>query len=147
MLTSTFLYSVALTATGLPPGATYTFSPASIPAGSGTLPVAFTVQTAKTTAMLHRAPGSSRSPWFALIFGLLLPLAGAKRFRARLTALPRMLLLLLFGGLSLGLVAGLGGCGSGGFLGSPPGQTSYTITISATSGTLVRTSTVQLSLE
>jgi hypothetical protein len=58
-----------------------------------------------------------------------------------------MLLLLLFGGLSLGLVAGLGGCGSGGFLGSPPGQTSYTITISATSGTLVRTSTVQLNLE
>jgi hypothetical protein len=146
VVTSTFIYSVALTATGLPPGATYTFSPSTIPAGSGTLPVAFTVQTAKTTAMLHRAPGSSRSPWFALIFGLLLPLAGAKRFRARLTTLPRMLLL-LFGGLSLGLVAGLGGCGSGGFLGSPPGQTSYTITISATSGTLVRTSTVQLNLE
>jgi sugar lactone lactonase YvrE len=147
VVTSTFLYSVALTATGLPPGATYTFSPASIPAGSETLPVAFTVQTAKSTAVLHRAPGSSRSPWFALLFGLLLPLAGAKRFRARLTTLPRMLLLLLFGGLSLGLVAGLGGCGSGGFLGTPPGQTSYTITISATSGTLVRTSTVQLSLE
>jgi hypothetical protein len=145
VVTSTFIYSVALTATGLPPGATYTFSPASIPAGSGTLPVAFTVQTAKTTAMLHSAPGSSRTPWFALLFGLLLPLAGAKRFRARLTS--RLLLLLLFGGLSLGLVAGLGGCGSGGFLGSPPGQTSYTITISATSGTLVRTSTVQLSLE
>jgi Bacterial Ig-like domain (group 3)/FG-GAP-like repeat len=147
VVTSTFLYSVALTATGLPPGATYTFSHSTIPAGSGTLPVAFTVQTAKTTAMLHRAPGFSMSPWFALIFGLLLPLAGAKRFRARLTTLPRVLLLLLFGGLSLGLVAGLGGCGSGGFLGSPPGQTSYTITISATSGTLVRTSTVQLSLE
>jgi hypothetical protein len=147
VVTSTFLYSVALTATGLPPGATYTFSHSTIPAGSGTLPVAFTVQTAKTTAMLHRAPGSSMSPWFALIFGLLLPLAGAKRFRARLTTLPRVLLLLLFGGLSLGLVAGLGGCGSGGFLGTPPGQTSYTITISATSGTLVRTSTVQLSLE
>ena len=145
VVTSTFIYSVALTATGLPPGATYTFSPASIPAGSGTLPVAFTVQTAKTTAMLHSAPGSSRTPWFALLFGLLLELAGAKRFRARLTS--RLLLLLLFGGLSLGLVAGLGGCGSGGFLGSPPGQTSYTITISATSGTLVRTSTVQLSLE
>jgi sugar lactone lactonase YvrE len=153
VVTSTFIYSVALTATGLPPGATYTFSPSTIPAGSGTLPVAFTVQTAKTTAMLHRTPGSSRSPWFALLFGLLLPLAGAKRFRARLTtsspqrAWPRMLLLLLFGALSLGLVAGLGGCGSGGFLGTPPGQTSYTITISATSGTLVRTSTVQLNLE
>jgi hypothetical protein len=147
VVTSTFIYSVALTATGLPPGATYTFSPSTIPAGSGTLPVAFTVQTAKTTAMLHRSPGSSRSPWLALIFGLLLPLAGAKRFRARLTTRPRMLLLLVAGALSLGLVAGLGGCGSGGFLGSPPGQTDYTITINATSGTLVRTSTVQLNLE
>ena len=97
--------------------------------------------------MLRRAPRSSRSPWFALVFGLLLPLAGAKRFRERLTKLPQMLLLLVFGGLSLGLVAGLGGCGSGGFFGSPKGQTSYTITISATSGTLVRTSTVQLNLE
>jgi uncharacterized membrane protein YedE/YeeE len=105
------------------------------------------VQTAKSTAMLHRAPGFSRGPWFALLFGLLLPLAGAKRFRARLTARPRMLLLLLCGGLSLGLGAGLGGCGTGGFLGTPKGQTSYTITISATSGALVRTSTVQLNLE
>jgi hypothetical protein len=147
VVTSTFIYNVALTATGLPPGANYTFSPATIPAGTGTLPVAFTVQTARSTAMLHRSPGSSRNPWFALLFGLLLPLAGAKRFRERLTKLPRMLLLLVFGGLSLGLVAGLGGCGSGGFFGSPKGQTSYTITISATSGTLVRTSTVQLNLE
>jgi hypothetical protein len=147
VVTSTFIYNVTLTASGLPPGATYTFSPATIPAGSGTLPVAFTVQTAKTTAMLHRSSGSSRGPWFALLFGLLLPLAGAKRFRARLKTLPRLLLLLLFGGLSLGLGAGLGGCGSGGFIGTPPGQTSYTITISATSGTLVRTSVVQLNLE
>jgi hypothetical protein len=145
VVTSTFIYSVALTATGLPPGATYTFSPSTLPAGSGTLPVAFTVQTAKSTAMLHRDPRSSGGPWFALLFGLLLPLAGARRFRARLTTGP--LLLLLFGGLSLGLLAGLGGCGTGGFLGTPKGQTSYTITISATSGALVRTSTVQLNLE
>ena len=57
VVTSTFIYDVTLTATGLPPGATYTFSPATIRAGSGTLPVAFTVQTAKTTAMSHRIPG------------------------------------------------------------------------------------------
>jgi Bacterial Ig-like domain (group 3)/FG-GAP-like repeat/FG-GAP repeat len=147
VVTSTFIYDVTLTATGLPPGATYTFSPATIPAGSGTLPVAFTVQTAKSTAMLQRAPGSLRSPWLALVFALLLPLAGAKRFRARLTKLPRMLLFLVFCGISLSLASGLGGCGTGGFLGSPKGQTSYTIIISATSGTLVRTGTVQLNLE
>jgi hypothetical protein len=61
--------------------------------------------------------------------------------------MPRLLLLLVFGGLSLGLVAGLGGCGSGRFLGTPPEQINYTITIRATGGSLVRTSTVQLNLE
>jgi hypothetical protein len=153
VVTSTFIYSVALTATGLPPGATYTFSPATIPAGSGTQHVAFTVQTAKSSALLQRTPGSRRTPWLALVLGLLLPLAGAKRVRARLiTSAPqrassRLLLLLLLCALGLGLVGGLGGCGSGGFLGAPKGPTSYTITINATSGTLVRTSTVQLNLE
>jgi hypothetical protein len=150
VLTGTFLYPVQLTATGLPPGATYTFSPALIPAGSGSLPVIFTVQTAKGTASLG-TPGTSfrlgSRGLAALAFGLLLPLAGARRFRARVTKLPRILLLLLFGTLSLGMVAGLGGCGSGGFLATPAGQTHYTITIVATSGTLVRTVTVQLNLE
>jgi hypothetical protein len=59
LVTPTFLYVVHLTASGLPPGATYTFTPASIPAGSGPIPVAFTVQTAAPTAMLGR-PGRQR---------------------------------------------------------------------------------------
>jgi hypothetical protein len=139
---------VNLTATGLPPGATYTFTPASIPAGSGPIPVAFTVQTAAPTAMLGRpANRAPRGPWFALAFALLLPLAGAKGFRARLRAMPRTGVLALVAALSLAAALGLGGCGSGGFFGSPKGQTSFTITITATSADLVRTGTVQLNLE
>ena len=124
VVTPTFIYDVALTATGLPPGATYTFSPATIPAGSGTLPVAFTAQTAKTTALLHRNSGSSNNTWFALGFGLLLPLVGIRRFRASLSTAPRLLLIILFGSISLGLIGGLLGCGSGGFVGQPQGKPS-----------------------
>jgi hypothetical protein len=146
LVTPTFLYVVHLTASGLPPGATYTFTPASIPAGSGPIPVAFTVQTAAPTAMLGR-PRKGGSPWFALAFVLLLPLAGARRFRARLRAMPRTGVLALVATLGLGAALGLGGCGSGGFLGTPKGQTVFTITITATSADLVRTGTVQLNLE
>jgi hypothetical protein len=140
LVTPTFLYEVTLTANGLPPGATYTFSPASIPAGSGPLGVAFTVQTAKPVALGR--PGERGRTWYALALGMLLPLAAAKRFRKRLRSG-----VILLVALSLGGAAGLGGCGSGGFLGTPVGKTSYTITIVASSADLVRTSTVQLNFK
>jgi hypothetical protein len=144
-VTPTFLYVVHLTASGLPPGATYTFTPASIPAGRGPIPVAFTVQTAAQT--VTGRPMNGRPPWFALAFALLLPLAGVRSFRARLRAMPRTGVLALVATLGLGAALGLGGCGSGGFLGTPKGQTVFTITITATSADLVRTGTVQLNLE
>ncbi len=148
LVTPTFIYDVTLTASGLPPGATYTFSPAVIPAGSGTLPVAFTVQTAAGTATgtLPSTNGSG-GRWYALSFGLLLPLAGLRSVRKRLH-LPASLMLLLAGAMGMSLAAGLAGCGAGGLFGklSAPAPTSYTITVSATSGSLVRTSTVQLNL-
>ena len=79
VVTPTFIYNVQLTATGLPPGATYTFSPSLIPAGSTSLPVAFTVQTAKQTG-LNSLPANpswtgSNGKWITLAaFGLMLPL-------------------------------------------------------------------------
>ena len=150
LVTSTFLYDVSLTATGLPPGASYTFSPASIPAGSGTLPVALTIQTAKNVALLELMdrsnPKSSSRGWVALALFVLLPLAGSKRLRGPLDRKGAWLMLLLAGTLSLTAVTGLSGCGSGGgFFGDTAKR--YTITIAATSGGLVRTSTVQLNLQ
>jgi hypothetical protein len=47
--------------------------------------------------------------------------------------------------LSLGATAGLTGCGTGGLFGQA--KKSYTITVTATSGGLVRNSTVQLTLQ
>jgi hypothetical protein len=151
LVTPTFLYDVHLTATGLPPGATYTFSPALIPAGSASLPVTMTIQTAKGVASLGTPATSGRqgSPrgLTALAFGLLLPLFGAKRVRRRLKALPRPLTVLLFTVLSLGAMAGMTGCGAGGYFGATAASGKYTITVTATSADLVRTSTVQLTIQ
>jgi hypothetical protein len=146
VVTPTFLYNVSLTASGLPPGATYTFSPASIPAGSGTLPISLTIQTAKSTAKLeNESPGTGSRGWLVLAFVVLVPLSGSRRFRKQLQRRPGWMTLLLAAALSLAAVTGLSGCGSGGFFGQT--NKSYTITISATSGSLVRTSTVQLNLQ
>ncbi len=150
LVTPTFLYEVHLTATGLPAGATYQFSPALIPAGSASLPVTLTVQTAKGTASLSMpaGPGQQNSSrgLTALAFGLLLPLLGAKQVRRRLKVMPGPLAI-LFVVLSLGAMVGMTGCGSGGFYGATSTTGKYTITITATSADLVRVSTVQLTIQ
>jgi len=150
LVTPTFLYDVHLTATGLPQGATYTFSPATIPAGSGSMPVTLTVQTAKGTASLSMPAAPGRNSWrgpTALAFGLLLPLLGAKRVRRRLKAMPRPLAMVLFIVLSMGAMVGMTGCGGGGFYGATSTSGKYTITVTATSADLVRVSTVQLTIQ
>jgi hypothetical protein len=151
VVTPTFLYDVKLTATGLPPGATYTFSPATIPAGSATLPVTLTVQTAKGTVSLSPPPhgGSQNSSrgLTALAFCLILPLFGLQRVRRRLTAIPKPLAVVLVATASLWATLALSGCGAGGFFGKTATSGSYTITVTATSADLVRTSTVQLTIQ
>ena len=151
LVTPTFLYNVQLTATGLPPGATYTFSPASIPAGSGSLPVTLTIQTAKGTASLSLPPsgGSQHSArgLTALAFILIVPLFGLKRVRERLREIPKPLAVILFTAMSLWMVTALSGCGGGGFFGPTASSGTYTITVTATSADLIRTSTVQLTIQ
>jgi hypothetical protein len=147
VVTPTFLYDVKLTATGLPPGATYTFSPATIPAGSSTLPVTLAVQTAKGTASLGPAPpGGTRDNsrgLMGLAFCLLIPLFGFKRLRV----VPKRLAAVLLMAASLWATLALSGCGAGGFFGKTSTSGSYTITVTATSADLVRTSTVQLTIQ
>jgi hypothetical protein len=61
---------------------------------------------------------------------------------------PHWLVLLFVAATSVSAMLCLSSCG-GGFAGPPaaPAQTTYTITVTATSGTLVRTSTVQLNIQ
>jgi uncharacterized membrane protein YfcA len=61
--------------------------------------------------------------------------------------MPGPLAVILFAALCVGLMAGLTGCGGGGFYGPTSNSGSYTITVTATSANLVRTTTVQLTIQ
>jgi len=122
---------VTFTATGLPPGATVTFSPATVAASAGPTPVSLSVQTASIVGM-NKLERNTTSIALGL---LLLPLAGARRMRRSGRAAGRYLFLMFVLLAGAFATAGLTGCGSpSGFFGHAP-QT-YNITITATSGTI-----------
>jgi NHL repeat len=126
---ATYPDALTLSATGLPTGATATFSPATIAAGSAVTPVTLTIQTSSQTARSEKP--SSGEPFAPVALGfLLLPLAGMKRVRRRLGQMPRLTVALVVMVLSLGAVLGLSGCGGS----SSPGATakSYTVVVTAT---------------
>ena len=122
----TFTFPITFTATGLPPGATVTFTPSTVTPGASSVTFTASVQTAAITAELHRlgsVMGSTTA--FAL---LLLPFA--RRMRRRGRKIP--LLLMLFAGfLSVAAMGALSGCGTNsGFFGVP--QQTYTINVTGT---------------
>ena len=108
---TTFLYNVSFTASGLPAGASATFSPAMLPAGGRQTNITMTVTTA-TTAL--NAPPPSPFERFPFALGLLLPLFGTSAVRRRLRHIPPVLAVALFAALSLTAVAGLSGCSGAG---------------------------------
>jgi hypothetical protein len=97
-----FTGEITFSASGLPTGATATFSPASIPAGSPATSVTLTIQTSTSQNSNQRKP-SDRHPLPSFEWGfLLLPAAGLKGVRKRLKNLPfAMLMLSVLGVLSL----------------------------------------------
>jgi sugar lactone lactonase YvrE len=97
-----FTGEITFSASGLPTGATATFSPASIPAGSPATSVTLTIQTSTSQNSNQRKP-SDRNPLPSFEWGfLLLPAAGLKGVRKRLKNLPfAMLMLSVLGVLSL----------------------------------------------
>src|SRR5208282_728283 len=131
--------AVTLTVSGLPAGATATLTPSTLPAGSGLTNVALTIQVPAQTASLSRGDLlafklSSPFKLSSMMLGmLLLPFGGRIRRAAGKRGRSACPLLLAVAGVSL---IGLVGCASktSGFFGSP--QTSYTLTVTATSGAL-----------
>jgi hypothetical protein len=136
--------AVNFSASGLPQGATATFSPSTIPANGGQQTVTLTIQTAASET--SQTAWSSEWKRVPLVFALLLfPVAGARRMRKQGVKLSRLLCLLL-------VLAGVGvtgimtGCGSGNgvFVQRPQ---SYTVTITATSGGVQHSNTITLRIE
>jgi len=138
----TFLYSVNLTATGLPPGATATFSPATIAAGSGTTTSTLTIQTVVINPLLGHREGFGG----AIALGLLL-FPFTRRLRRSVRGI-RTLMLGIALLVSVAAMTTLTGCADGLNNSSP---TSYTINVVATStgpnGTTQHVTTVGLTVQ
>lgn len=133
-----FNESIALSVSGLPAGATATFSSTSITPGNSTVSATVIIQSPQPLAQ-NRGWRQSKYA-MPILLGLLLPLAGIRRKGRR----PTIHWLWLVA-LSLGVFTGLGGCGTGGFF-IQPAQT-YTVTVTGTSGTLQHSSTIELTVQ
>jgi hypothetical protein len=138
--------AIALSASGLPAGATAVFSPVSVPAGSGITTVTLTIQVPRASADSEWAGGNGvagRLTSLSLAL-LLLPLAG--RLRRGSKRIRRWISVLLLAAAGMAAMAGLSGCGA---VGGSLGQTAqtYTVTVTGTSGALSHSTTIALTVE
>jgi sugar lactone lactonase YvrE len=143
--TSTLAGPVTLSVLGLPDGASATFAPSTVPAASGSTPVVMTVNAPPLfTSSLHRPAGTpfSHHTAPALLALLLIPIGAFARRRKPLIRL--LVLLVGLGAASTGLTGCLSDS-SKGYYGQPP--ETYTLIVSGTSGQLVHTVQVSLTVE
>ncbi len=149
-----FPIPVLLTVTGMPAGATAVITPSSwarltgnswtFPANTPLNSITLTIQVPSTsTGMNKEFPASGKLP--PIVWGLLL-LPFAVRMRSAGSRLRRIILTLLFTAAGLGTVSTLSSCGTGnGFFGQQ--RSSYTVTVTATSGPLTRSTNLTLNVE
>ncbi len=128
-----FTNPVTLTATNLPPGATYTYSPATVTPGSAGASTTFTISVPKQTAARH----GSKAPLVLAV--MLVPFALLRKTRG---IPPRLLVWLLLTLTSIGVITG---CGAGGYFSQS--EKTYVITVTGTSGSVVHTTTATLTVE
>jgi hypothetical protein len=127
-----FLNDLTVTVAGLPAGSTYTFTPSTIAAGSGSTQVTLTVQTSNSLSARNEPPPNGTSPWNELPIALgMLGLVGLGAVRKLRHKIPRTLMLVL---LTLGTllpIAALSGCAGGYFTLNP---TTYSLTVTGSEG-------------
>ena len=136
---------VTFTATGLPPDATITFSPSTVPAGSAATEVAITIHTSSAQAANTGSSQGSKGP--AALGMLLLPILGIVGLRKRLGKIPQLRAAVVLGVLSLGAIMGLTGCGAICTIGPQPTSTTYTVVITAHCGALQHSADVTIKVE
>jgi sugar lactone lactonase YvrE len=139
--TATYAQPITFSVTGLPSGATASFSPASVTPGSAPVTTTLTIQTAASTAAVRDLQGIGTGMGGTALGLLLLPVALSRRLRQALGRMPMTVLLGLIG---CGAVCGLIGCGGGSAGSSAPPPQTYTLTVTATSGSLSHSTTVTL---
>jgi hypothetical protein len=130
----TFPSGIDLTVSGLPAGATATFSPSSIPAGSGATKVTLTIQLEASTSLATK-PMLFGHPEAPLVLGFIVfPFAVGKRRRTRGEQAAFWLAALVCAcAMDAACLTGCGGGGGGG-TGTQPQPQTYTFTVTATSG-------------
>jgi hypothetical protein len=139
---------ITLSATGLPPGATAVFTPATITSSSAATSFGLAIKTASLKAERAVPFSPTRTPLLPISAAIcLLPLLRGRPIRSKLAKVPRTFFSVLFVLLGSAVILGVTGCGSGGFFALSP-QT-YTITVtaigaSAANTTLQHTTTVTL---
>ena len=139
---TTFLSDLNLTVTGLPPGTTYTFTPATIAAGSGTTSVVLNITTSSSLSAQNRIPKGDPMSQHGLPIALgMLGLCGLGVVRKHGRRMPRMLMVLLLLLGSLLPVVGLSGCAGGYFTLTP---TTYSVNVTGTEGSIQHTATATL---
>jgi hypothetical protein len=141
----TTLPAINFVVSGLPAGATATFSPQTIPAGNGATNVTLSIQTSVQSAMLER----NRKLGGGLVVALgilLLPFGGGIRRSGKSMLRLSYLVLFLAGAVSL---AGLTGCAVLNVPGAFPSTSAqtYTVTVTSTAASLSQTTTVTLIVE
>ena len=137
---STLPAAVTLTASGGPVGSTITITPHTIAAGAAATNVTITVQVPATTAAASRSNVSPLSAAFPLM-GILAMCFGIERKRQFLKRVPAALLLLIV----LGSTGAMLGCGNSTPATPPPNI--YTITVTATSGSVSHSATLSLTVQ
>jgi hypothetical protein len=147
-----FPNAVTVSCTGLPARSTCSFNPAQVNSGSGDTPIILTIATNAPIPASAKLNGKLGVALYALLLPGLLIVAGLKRgaLKHRIPGngrhLPFLLLsLLLLIGLLPACGGGGGGGGGGGQPGTPPG--SYTVTVTAKSGSLTHTVPVNLTVQ
>jgi hypothetical protein len=139
---TTFLNDLTVDVDGLPPGSTYTFTPSTIKAGTGSTEVVLSVTTSSSLTAQNQLPQNGPSSRNELPIALgMLGLVGLGAVRKLRHKMPRTLLLLVLILGSLLPIAVLSGCAGGYFALNP---TTYRLTVTGTEGAVQHAATATL---